>query len=161
MITTRVTVLINRPPDEVFAYVTTVANFPKWAGALVTEARQTSPGPLHTGSTFMQANRFLIRRFKTRFEVAHYEPPRHYQYRSTAGPVKFAGNYTFEAVGNGTRFTSIDNSDLGGLLRLLEPLLQPIAQRQIETNLGNVKRLLETAAPAPGEGRPPARETAQ
>jgi uncharacterized protein YndB with AHSA1/START domain len=33
MITTRVTVEIARPVAEVFAYVTTPANFPRWAGA--------------------------------------------------------------------------------------------------------------------------------
>ena len=40
MITTRVTVEINRPISEVFAFVVDPANFTLWAGALVKESRQ-------------------------------------------------------------------------------------------------------------------------
>jgi uncharacterized protein YndB with AHSA1/START domain len=149
MITTRVTVRIHRPVDEVFAFVTDPANFPRWAGALVTAARQTSPGPMRAGATFHQTNKLLIRRFQTDFVVTAYEPPRRFEYRSTTGPIQFIGHYTFAADGDGARFTSVDDTQLGGLLRLLAPLLQPIAQRQIETNLGNIKRILETPRPAP------------
>ena len=147
MITTHVTVRIGRPVDEVFAFVTDPANFPRWAGSLVTTARQTSPGPMRAGATFHQSNRFLIRRFQTDFVVTVYEPPRRFEYKSTAGPIQFAGHYTFAADGDGARFTSVDDTRLSGLLQLLAPLLQPLAQRQIETNLGNIKRILETPAP--------------
>jgi uncharacterized protein YndB with AHSA1/START domain len=148
MITTRVTVRIQRPVDEVFAFVTDPGNFPRWAGALVTAAQQTSPGPMRAGATFHQTNRFLIRRFQTDFVVTAYEPPRRFEYRSTAGPIQFTGHYTFAADGDGARFTSVDDTQLGGLLQILAPLLQPLAQRQIETNLGNIKRILETRSPA-------------
>jgi uncharacterized protein YndB with AHSA1/START domain len=148
MITTRVTVRIGRPVDEVFAFVTDPANFPRWAGSLVTAARQTSPGPMRAGATFHQTNKFLIRRFQTDFVVTAYEPPRRFEYKSTAGPIQFAGHYTFTSDGDGTRFTSVDDTQLSGLLKLLAPLLQPLAQHQIETNLGNIKRILELAPPA-------------
>ena len=42
MITTRVTVQIDRPVAEVFAFVTQPGNFPRRAGALVKESLQTS-----------------------------------------------------------------------------------------------------------------------
>ena len=147
MITTRVTVRIRRPVDEVFAFVTDPANFPRWAGSLVTTARQTSPGPMRAGATFHQTNKFLIQRFQTEFVVTVYEPPHRFEYKSTAGPIPFAGHYTFAADGDGARFTSVDDTQLGGLLQFLAPLLQPIAQRQIQSNLGNIKRILETPAP--------------
>ena len=38
MIVTRVTVQIDRPIEEVFAFVADPANFPRWAGALVKES---------------------------------------------------------------------------------------------------------------------------
>jgi hypothetical protein len=103
---------------------------------------------MRAGATFHQTNKFLIRRFQTDFVVTAYEPPRRFEYRSTAGPIQFFGHYTFTADGDGVRFTSVDDTQLGGLLKFLAPLLQPIAQRQIEANLGNIKRILETATPA-------------
>jgi uncharacterized protein YndB with AHSA1/START domain len=144
MITTRVTVYIDRPVAEVFAFVTDPANFPRWAGALVKESRQTSPGPVTVGTTFTQVNTLMGRRFVSEMRVATYDPPRRYEYITTSGPIRFAGHYTFAAVGDGTRFTSVDESQPSGWLRYLQPLLQPFAQRQIRVNLGRLKAVIES-----------------
>ena len=146
MITTRVTVEIARPAAEVFAFVTTPANFPRWAGAVVTASRQTSPGPVGLGTTFTQQNRILGRRFTTEMRVVTYEPVRRFEYEATAGPIRFAGHYTFAPVAGGTRFTSVDESTPPGGLRFLQPLLQPLAQRQIRRNLARLKAVLEASA---------------
>ena len=146
MIKTEVTVIIHQPIDEVFAYVTDVANFPRWAGAVVVESRQTSPGPLGVDTTFVQVNRFLVLRFKSEFTVKVYQPPRQFVYQTTAGLFQFTGNYTFAPVAEGTRFISRDRAVPGGPLRLLAPLLQGISQRQVEGNLAKLKRILDAGA---------------
>jgi uncharacterized protein YndB with AHSA1/START domain len=143
MIKTEVTVIIRRPVDEVFAYVTDVANFPRWAGAVVVESRQTSAGPLREGSTFVQVNRFLMLRFESQFTVKVYRPPHEFIYQTTAGLFQFRGHYTFAPVDGGTRFLSRDRAVPGGLLKLFAPLLRGISQRQVEGNLARLKRVLE------------------
>src|SRR5213080_3642786 len=100
MITTNVTVQIDRPVDEVFAFVTDPANFPRWAGALVKESRRTSPGPIGVGTTFTQANMLMGRRFISEMRVVTYEPPHRFEYETTSGPIRFAGHYTFAPVGD-------------------------------------------------------------
>jgi uncharacterized protein YndB with AHSA1/START domain len=150
MITTHVTVEIARPVEEVFAFVTTPANFPRWAGAVVTASRQTSPGPVGVGTTFTQQNRLLGRRFTTELRVVAYEPARRFEYASTAGPIRFAGHYTFAPVAGGTRFSSVDESTPPGALRWLQPLLQPLVQRQITRNLAMLKAVLEAPGALPG-----------
>lgn len=147
MITTRVAVQIDRPMDEVFAFVSDPANFPRWAGALVKESRQTSRGPVGVGTTFTQLNVLMGRRFLSEMRVVTYEPPRRLEYETTSGPIRFTGHYTFEEVNGGTRFTSVDESEPSGLLRYLQPLLQPFAQRQITINLSRLKAAIE-AQPA-------------
>jgi uncharacterized protein YndB with AHSA1/START domain len=148
MITTRVTVHIDRPIDEVFAFVSDPANFPRWAGALVKESRQTSRGPLGVGTTFTQLNVLMGRRFLSVMQVVTYDPPRRFDYETTSGPIRFTGHYTFEAVDGGTRFTSVDESEPSGFLHYLQPLLQPFAQRQITINLSQLKAVIE-AQPVP------------
>jgi uncharacterized protein YndB with AHSA1/START domain len=143
MITTRVTVQINRPVADVFAYVTDPANFPRWAGSLVKESRKITAGPVGVGTTFTQVNRLIGRRFTSKLRVVTYEPEQKYEYVTTAGPIKFAGHYSFAAVDGGTRFTSVDESLPSGFLRYLQPLLQPFAQRQITANLARLKAILE------------------
>ena len=154
MITTRVSVQIERPVEEVFAFVADPANFPRWAGALVKESRQTSPGPVGLGTTFTQVNMLMGRRFVSEMRVVTYEPPRQFEYATTAGPIRFAGHYNFAPVegGKGTRFTSVDESEPSGWLRYLQPLLQPFAQRQITINLTRLKAVIE-AQPAPPQAR--------
>ncbi len=150
MITTRVTVQIDRPVDEVFAFVTDPANFPRWAGALVKESHQTSPGPVGVDTTFTQANVLMGRRFVSEMRVVTYEPPRRFEYATTSGPIRFAGHYTFAPVGgNSTRFTSVDESEPSGLLRYLQPLLQLFAQRQITANLARLKAVIEAQPASP------------
>lgn len=148
MITTRVSVHINRPIDEVFAFVSNPVNFPRWAGALVKESRQTSRGPVGVGTAFTQLNVLMGRRFLSEMRVITYEPPHRFEYETTSGPIRFTGHYTFEAVDDGTRFTSIDESEPSGFLRYLQPLLQPFAQRQITANLSKLKAVIESQ-PAP------------
>jgi len=155
MITTRVTVDIARPVGEVFAFVSDPAQFPRWAGTLVKESRQTSPGPVGVGTTFTQVNQLLGRRFTSEMRVVTYEPARRFEYETTAGPIQFAGHYTFAPVAEGTRFTSVDESQPGGWLRYLQPLLQPFAQRQITANLRRLKAVIE-ADPASSAPRGPA-----
>src|SRR5213082_921757 len=112
MITTRVSVQINRPVEEVFAFVADPANFPRWAGALVKESRQTSPGPIEVGTTFTQANMLMGRRFVSEMRVITYEPPHRFEYVTTSGPIRFAGHYTFAPAGDSsTKFTSVDESE--------------------------------------------------
>src|SRR5262245_27248888 len=125
MITTHVTVQIDRPIEEVFDFVADPANFPQWAGALVKESRLTSDGPVGVGTTFRQVNVLMGRRFVSEMRVVMYERPSRYEYVTTSGPIHFAGHYTFVPTedGKGTRFTSVDESEPSGLLRYIEPLL--------------------------------------
>ena len=151
MIVTRVTVQIDRPIEEVFAFVSDPANFPLWAGALVKELRQTSAGPVGVGTTFTQLNVLMGRRFTSEMRVARYEPPYRFEYETTSGPIRFAGHYTFVEEGNSTKFTSVDELEPSGILRYLQPLLQPFAQRQITANLSKLKAIIESRATS-GEG---------
>jgi uncharacterized protein YndB with AHSA1/START domain len=146
MITTRVTVQIDRPVAEVFAFVADPANFPRWAGALVKESRKTSSGPVGVGTTFRQLNTLMGRRFVSEMRVVTYEPPGRYEYVTTNGPIRFAGHYTFVPVEGhkSTRFTSLDESEPPSWLRYLQPLLQPFAQRQITINVSRLKAAIES-----------------
>ena len=68
-------IVINRPPDEVWAYLSDFFNSPRaHPGALA--LRRTSPGPLGRGSVLH--GRQMILGFETRFTmtVTEFDPPR-------------------------------------------------------------------------------------
>lgn len=56
--TIKASIIINKPIDEVFAYVTDVKTWPRWESGLL-KAEQTSDGPLNVGTTFRGMNQAL------------------------------------------------------------------------------------------------------
>lgn len=135
-------VVINRPIEEVFAFVTDIDKMSQWALEL-REAKKTSEGPVGVGTTFSGVVQLLGRRMENNHEVTEYEPNRKYSFKTTSGPVPMEAESTFESVAGGTRVTILAEAEPGGFFKLAEPIFARTAQRQYETNLATLKDLLE------------------
>jgi uncharacterized protein YndB with AHSA1/START domain len=68
------TVLIARPIEDVFAFLSDLENVPKWNYAIV-ETRKVSTGPIVVGTTYQQI-RSVPSRSEERLEITTYSPPR-------------------------------------------------------------------------------------
>lgn len=142
MIEIRNSLRINRPVEDVFAFVTKVENLPKWAGP-VTEARQTSEGPVSVGTTQIQVAQFLGRRAESSQEVTEYELNKKFSSKTTSGPLPIEVHYTFEPVDGGTRLQLEGNVEAGGFFRLAESVVGRMLQRQTDADAQTLKELLE------------------
>ncbi|HUI00167.1 MAG TPA: SRPBCC family protein [Nitrososphaerales archaeon] len=139
-------VVIERPIDEVWKFVTDLPSVPKWSHALL-EKRQTSPGPLGVGTTVQ--SRTKDRTFTGR--VTEFEPNRKFTWEMTSGPIRGSHEYdSLETVEGGTRLTHAVDFRLSGLYKLLGPFIAGRTRRNGEahakTDLDNVKRILESEA---------------
>ena len=107
-------VVINRPPEEVFDYVANRENLPEWSSP-IQEVRKETQGPLvEEGARFTTVAKFLGRRFETPFEVSVHDPPRRHTDRSTGGPFPQEFTHIFEEVeGGGTRLTEVTDAEPG------------------------------------------------
>jgi uncharacterized protein YndB with AHSA1/START domain len=143
VIKTKASTIINRPVPEVFAYVTRVENFPRWFGELSRQVRQTSPGGAAQGMRFDASGQFLGRDFELQFVVTDYEPDRLFCVSTQWGLVPFRGCFHFERVEEGTRVTDRHEIDAAGIFGLVGALLVGRLREQAETNLLNLKRVLE------------------
>ena len=143
------TVEIDRPVDEVFAFMASVENLPSWAENTV-QAEQTSAGPVGEGTTCRVVNRAMGQQLDHRFVVTEYEPNRRYAARSTSGPFPMALSYTVEPAGAGTRLHVVSEAEPGGLMKLAGPMIDRMARRQIAVDHANLKRLLESRSGAGG-----------
>jgi len=146
-------VRIDRPVEEVFAFLTELGNSTQWQSWLV-ESVKTSEGPVGLGTTCREVRRLLGLQIETTGEVTEWEPNRRTTIKSTSGPVSMQGTCTFEPVEGGTRVTAVTQVDIGGLFNLAGPALGRIAQRQIDTDVATLKDLLES-----GDGGKSANET--
>lgn len=136
---------IARPVEDVFAYVSDVGNYPAWMQHAL-DVRTEAPGAPRRGDGFVLAIRSLGRRFETPYERTLYEPNRGCSDRAVGGPVPDQQwDSVFREVPEGTRLIRVAQARGAGLLRLLEPLQQWVAGRQLRKDLRTLKALLETA----------------
>jgi uncharacterized protein YndB with AHSA1/START domain len=138
------TVEIERPPTEVFAFVTDPALYPTWQPSIVRiEAHQR--GPLRLGSEATEVRRFMGREMETTWTCVEHRPCSRSAIESEDGPVPFRGTFTLEPCAAGTRFTwTVELSGAAG--RLAGPLVGRATKSELRANSDRLKALLEEAA---------------
>ena len=135
-------VTIRRSPGEVFAYLSTFENIPRWNYAIA-ETRQTSAGPVGVGTTYRQ-RRTVPRQSEEAFEVIEFVPDARIAIRGDLGPLEGTLTYQLEAVPDGTRLTNDADLTARGLLGIAAPLATARIREAVEANLNELKRVLET-----------------
>jgi len=135
-------VFINRPQQEVFDFVTNLANDTQWQSG-VELSEWTSDGPPAVGSTHKVVRNMLGRNMEATIVVTSWDPPNQWGNKSDGGPVPFEGMQKFEAQDGGTLMTFSAQAELGGFFKLAEGLVGKQIEKQIETDSAKLKKLLE------------------
>ena len=138
-------VLIDRRVGDVFAFAVDPDRVPEWQPGVVW-MRQTTPGRFGLGSRIAQTRVLHGRRFDIIVECDGYEPDARFGLRMVSGPVAGRMVTTFEAVGTCTRVRLAADVSVTGPLRVLEPLLDRAARRELVADCLRLKRALEGAA---------------
>ena len=134
-------IVVNRPVAEVFQDMSINENALQWqSGLLETRITNDVTGP---GRAWIDTVQFLGRRMEVPFQLTDWQRDQKIAFRSTGGPIPMQGSYTFEPNGDGTRVTFLLTGEPGGFFKLAEPVLMQILQRQWQTNLANLKDVLE------------------
>ena len=137
-------VVINRPVTEVFQFMSINENALQWQSSLL-EVRVTNDvtGP---GRAWIDTIQFLGRRMETPFQLTDWQLNQKIAFQSTGGPIPMQGHYAFAPNGAGVQVTFLLTGEPGGFFKLAEPVLMQILQRQWQTNLANLKDVLEAMA---------------
>lgn len=144
MIKIETQVEIDKPSDEVFAYISNFENNPQWQSGQI-EARFTSEGALQVGSTYDQVATFLGRRIVSTFEVLEYEPGYKVKASSTSGSFPITFTRMVEPEEGGSLVTAVVEGDASGFFKLAEPLMKIMVQRSVDADYRNLKQILEGA----------------
>jgi hypothetical protein len=142
MFTRCVAVVIARPPEEVFAFVSDARNRPSWDDSVESE-ELTSAEPIGVGSTVRTRMRSMGRDYEIDWEIVEHEPPSRQQIESTSGP--FSTTLVYDLTG-GPNATSVRFSVTGrprGLLRVMQPLIARSTQRNLDNAFARLKEVLE------------------
>lgn len=142
MATIKASVIVNRPVDEVFAYVTDVKTWPRWESGLL-QAEQTSEGPINVGTTFRGTSQALGQRMEWTSEVTDYTPSKSWGQKIVSKGWSTEESLTFEPFEGSTKFTLTSELEMGGFFKLVAPFVARKMQKQIERNLAKLKDILE------------------
>ncbi|MBI4200360.1 MAG: SRPBCC family protein [Chloroflexi bacterium] len=137
---------INRPVHEVFEFLADPRNFPKWQTGVV-QSTITSPGPTGLGTTFDEVVKIMGWKVRTTCEITQYEPDRKMCFRATSRPIAYAGQFSFEGSGKGTRLNVFGAGQLRGLWRLAEPLFGPEIKKESAAEMAKIKEIVESGTP--------------
>jgi uncharacterized protein YndB with AHSA1/START domain len=111
------TVTINRPVEEVFNLVADGRKASLWRAGVLDVDLVSGTG---LGARYSQGVRGPGgRRIAADYEITEFEPNAKIGFRTTAGPVRPVGSFTFERMGTGTILTFALNAELSGWKRLL------------------------------------------
>lgn len=143
MINVAVSIVINRPISDVFAFVANFENHPKWETDFQ-EVKRISSKPGGVGTTYQCVLKFPGQTATSKFEITEYMLDQKIAYEGeVAGPAKPKGSFVFESVGDGTKVTALPRPEFRGLFRLLEPMIAGYIRKNNVTHLNNLKGLLE------------------
>jgi uncharacterized protein YndB with AHSA1/START domain len=145
MTTTCVSIIIERPVEEVFAFLTDARNNLLWQARAGLHATQQAPEDLvGVGTRITETWHWLGRQSEGTSEVTEYEPLTKYTRRHILGasPIQ-ADAWCFEPVAAGTTCTFTAMIQAGGVWTLAEPWLARRLKKRLETGLAEVKHRLE------------------
>ena len=138
-------VVVNRPVEEVFAFLSNPFSSPRRGGGSL-GFRVTPPGPIRLGSTIrLRMVAFGLERTFSGV-VTEWDPPHAVTFSfANEGPV-VSGTIrtTLEATAEGTKALTVTEIKSRGIWKLLSPLVGPYMRRQMITRNQNMKRILES-----------------
>jgi hypothetical protein len=134
-------VVINHPLAEVFQFISVNQNALQWqSGLLETRITNDVTGP---GRAWIDTVQFLGRRMEVPFQLTGWQTDQKITFQSTGGPIPMQGRYSFAPNGAGVQVTFQLTGEPGGFFKIAEPVLMRLLQRQWDTNLANLKDVLE------------------
>lgn len=143
MIDVTVATTVERPVDEVFAFVADMKNEPRWHTDIL-EAERLSEGEVGEGTNYRV-------RFRSQpmsppegsVEIVEFEPDRRIVSRSDMGNMKPELTHVFDEANGGTRVTRRIQIETSGLMTMMSPVMKVMVRRRNVQFLDNLKRLLE------------------
>jgi uncharacterized protein YndB with AHSA1/START domain len=141
---------IARPPEAVFAYLREYSNEAKWQSAHVGQAIVEPPGPARVGTRVHKVRRTPFGEQRFTIEITEMdETARRWVDVTMTGPVRGTkGSWQVLPAEGGAQVWLTAEMRANGLWRLLLPLIDRSARKDLQAEFVNLKRVLEAAAQA-------------
>jgi hypothetical protein len=139
---------IARPPDEVFTYLRDLSNEAEWQSDHVSEVIVEPPGPARAGTRYHKVRRTSggVQRFTEEIIEMDESARRWVDITRTGSFRGTKGMWQIMPEGNGSRVRLTVEMRATGFWRLLMPVIDSSARKDLEAEFANLKKTLESAA---------------
>jgi uncharacterized protein YndB with AHSA1/START domain len=140
------TTVIDRPIEEVFAFLAEGTNDPKFSPR-VQEIARTTDGPPGVGTRFRSTVKDAGMTTKREFEYTEFQPPSRIRWAERSKNVVTAsdGGYDLAPEGSGTRLTVFNVLEGHGFGKLIAPLALRAARKDADAFAGRIKQAVEAS----------------
>ena len=139
-----ISIFINRPPEEVFAFVNDLDTWLRWQSGLL-EVKKTSPDPLAAGSTYTVVGQFRDQPMEAHYTVSEFEANKRTVVRSP-GNFTIESQTVFEEVDGGTQLVQRTEISAGSKYESLTPMVISWNKDHVEKSFASLKALMEAPA---------------
>ena len=144
---TSVSIEVDRPAADVFAYVTDPSRFPEWQNGVV-DGRRQGDGPESVGDKCVNTRKIGFAKRSVTSEITRLDPPRYWSVRGVDGPIRAAVDVNVEPleVDKRSRVTIMIDFTGHGIGKIIVPLVvRPQAAKEMATNMQRLKQRLEAS----------------
>jgi uncharacterized protein YndB with AHSA1/START domain len=141
MIQHEVTIHLNKPVEQVFAFLMDTSKLSIWQSNLI-KSEQLTEGPLRTGSRFREIRRINNKETEIQGEITALEPNQRLETKTATKPQAMV-SYSLNPEQGGTRLKYKFILITSGLMRLMEPMIASSIKKDTEADFETLKRVLE------------------
>lgn len=137
-------IIIDRPVEEVWRFVSDPGNDPQWYQGTM-EVRQRSDGPTAVGTTFEAVLHFRGRSLLAGARCIVLNPNKEVTWEFTSGLMKRStDSWRMEPMDEtSTRLTRVFDMSVSGFWRFIQPIVARGTRKAHEAEIHHVKRILE------------------
>lgn len=137
-------VTINRPPADVFAFLRDKDAYQQKPGSPVLALDKTTPGPAGVGTRYREVVQMLpFARGEILSEITRFEPDRCLEEDFSGAGMEGHLAYEFVPQNGGTLLIQREHLRARGILRLVAPVIRVTLGRQLRRRLDGIRRELE------------------
>ena len=137
---------VARPPEAVFDDLTNPSNLRDWQTSK-TRVEVLTDGPPRQGFRVREWTKPPgTKEFEQVVEFTDFDRPHRVHTHIVEGPQQIDGTWVFTPAGGGTRVDFVAEGPLRGLMRIAEPIVKRVIDRQFKQYHENLRRNVEAAS---------------
>lgn len=141
MIKVEKSVIINKPAEEIFAFVSAPGNYTKWQSGVEDVIDGADRNTV--GSQFTEVRKFMGQEMRTTLELTEFVPNTRWAAKVVKGPVPYEVSMTYEPVSGGTKVTTCVEGEPKGFFKLAEGMVAGQLEKSLEEDSLKLKEILE------------------